>query len=183
MMPGDTTAQVPAQVQTAPPVSAVSVINMLRSTQQHHIMLSSMADQKASFLIGATVVTLTLVLGQWSREGQIHWPLVCLGAGCLLSGVFAALALLPRSQPVKPEALSFNPLFFGHFTEMDEQAYVAAIQRIIEQDRTIYDSMARDIHQMGMVLRYKKFFYLGWGYRCFITTLIATLLAAMIHFY
>ncbi len=45
------------------PPTAVSIINMLRSTQQHHVMLSSMADQKASFLIGASVVTTSLVLG------------------------------------------------------------------------------------------------------------------------
>lgn len=160
--------------------SPVSIINMLRSTQQHHIMLSSMADQKASFLVGASVVTLTLVLGQWAK-GDAMMPLLSLGIGSLVSAIFASLALLPRSRPPKSSGLAFNPLFFGHFTEMPEEEYVKVMGRIIEQDRTVYEAMIRDVQQMGMVLRHKKFFYLGWGYRCFVLTLLITLVIGLLH--
>lgn len=161
----------------------VSIINFLRSVQQHHITLSSMADQKASFLVGASVVTLTLVLGQWNKADQgMMLPLFSLGFGSLASAIFAALALYPRSKSTKVKGLSFNPLFFGHFTEMDEEEYIITMMRIIEHDRTIYEAMARDIHQMGKVLRHKKFFYLSVGYRCFVITLLITLVLCIIHF-
>lgn len=157
-----------------PPPTAVSIINMLRSAQQHHVMLSSMADQKASFLIGASVVTTSLVLGQWA-EGRMMTPLLCLGCGSLLCGVFAALALIPRSLPSKSSGLSFNPLFFGHFTAMEEREYIQTMMRLVEQDRAVYEAMVRDIYQMGQVLSRKKFRYLGLGYRCFLLTLLVTL--------
>ncbi len=161
-----------------PPSTAVSIINMLRSAQQHHVMLSSMADQKASFLIGASVVTSSLVLGQWA-EGRMMLPLLLLGLGSLLSGVCAALALIPRTRPGKGGGQSFNPLFFGHFTGMSEQDYLQTVMRLIEQDRAVYEAMARDIYQMGQVLHRKKFRYLGWGYRLFLVTLLATLGATL----
>lgn len=167
----------PAQPDSSP----VCVINLLRSTQQHHIMLSSMADQKASFLVGASVVTLTLVLGQWNKgESGLSMPLFTLGLGSLASAFFASLALLPRSKSVKKT--SFNPLFCGHFTDLSEDEYVKTITKTIQHDQTIYEAMARDIHQMGMVLVRKKFFYLGVGYRCFVLTLLITLAISVIHF-
>ena len=36
---------------------------MLRTAHQHHVHLSAMADQKAGFLIGGSVVLLGLVVG------------------------------------------------------------------------------------------------------------------------
>lgn len=152
---------------------------MLRSAQQHHVMLSSMADQKASFLIGASVVTLSIVLGHW-RDGNTVLPLVTLGLGSLLSATFAALALMPRgSRNQKDSLISFNPLFFGHFYEMAEADYVETMNRVIQSDKTVYEALVRDIYQMGQVLRRKKFYYLGLGYRCFVVTLVATFLTAI----
>lgn len=156
--------------------SPVSVINMLRSVQQHHVMLSSMADQKSSFLLGASVVTLTLILG----KPDTHGALLCLALGSLLSAIFAALALMPRSSRSKSRSLNFNPLFFGHFTDMSEEDYLKVMNQVITEDHRVFESMSRDIHQMGMVLRHKKFFYLALGYRCFILTLGVTLLVAVV---
>ncbi|TLD72695.1 hypothetical protein FEM03_01060 [Phragmitibacter flavus] len=166
--------ELPGPIPTASPVS---VINMLRSAQQHHIMLSSMADQKSSFLMGASVVTLTLILG----KSETSVALMCLALGALLSAIFAALALMPRSSrsKSKSQSLSFNPLFFGHFTDMGEEEYLKVMAKIIEEDRTVFEAMSRDMHQMGMVLRHKKFFYLSWGYRCFVVTLVITLVVAV----
>ena len=48
------------QLTTLPPRS--SVIYMLRNTQQHHVHLSAMADQKASILIGLILTFLTTLL-------------------------------------------------------------------------------------------------------------------------
>ncbi len=106
-------------------------------------------------------------------------PLLCLGLGSLFSGVFAVLTLIPRSGQAKSGKQAFNPLFFGHFTELEERDYIQTMMRLIEQDRAVYEAMARDIHQMGQVLRHKKFFYLALGYRCFLLTLLVTLAATI----
>jgi hypothetical protein len=36
--------------------------------------------------------------------------------------------------------------------------------------------MVRDVHQQGVLLKRKKYFWLGWAYRVFIVGLVLTLL-------
>ena len=163
----------------APP-SPVCVINMLRTTQQCHVTLVSMADRKASFLIGAAGITTSIVLAQWTK-GALLAPLLTLGVGMLIAAVFAALSLMPRLRPRATPGIAFNPLFCSHFADMPEEEYQAVMGRVMESDRSICEAMVRDIHQMGYLLHRKKFFYLGWGYRMFILTLLATLVAAVVE--
>jgi hypothetical protein len=58
-----------------------------------------------------------------------------------------------------------NNLFFGHFTALTEQEYVDRIHEILHSETSIHEAMARDIYQLGRVLRFRKYRYLGWSYR------------------
>src|SRR5688572_27248434 len=72
-----------------------SAIYLLRTTQQHHVQLSAMADQKASILMGAAFVVLTILVGQM-ENGGLSVAVVTLSVFSLLSALFAVLAVIPR---------------------------------------------------------------------------------------
>ncbi|MGB5723530.1 MAG: Pycsar system effector family protein [Parasphingorhabdus sp.] len=144
----------------------------LRTTQQHHVQLSLMADHKANMLIGATFIVFTLAIGQ-SRTGDISIPLMILAIAAFASAGLAAIAVMPAFTPRKDGPA--NLLFFGGFSSLSEEEF---IERLLSEEfrnqEMVYRAMLRDIYQMGIVLGRKKFRYLGWAYRVFLIGLTMT---------
>ncbi len=144
----------------------------LRTTQQHHVQLSLMADHKANMLIGATFIVFTLAIGQ-SRAGALSLPLMILAVSAFTAACLAAFAVMPSTKPRGDNPP--NMLFFGSFGDMSEEEYVdRLLDQEFESQETTYRAMLRDIYQMGVVLARKKYRYLGWAYRVFLTGLTVT---------
>ena len=153
------------------PVAAANAIHLLRTTQQHHAQLSAMADQKASILIGATFVVFTIIL----REGldqALSPALLVLAASAFVSASLGVMAILPSIQ-TKP-GQSPNYLFFGAFSHLSEEEFVAVLMPKLEDFDELAVAMIRDIYQLGMVLQVKKYRYLSYAYRVFFVGLVAT---------
>lgn len=150
-----------------------NAIHLVRTTQQINVQLSQMADQKASILMGATFVVFTISVSQASREG-LSLALFVLIAAAFLSAMLAVFAIMPSVKP-KPNT-STNILFFGYFTKMTEQDYVEDVLDRLESDETIYRTMLRDVYQNGQVLEHKKYKFLGYAYRAFLSGLVLTLI-------
>lgn len=151
----------------------------LRATQQHHVQLSQMADNKANMLLGATFIVFTLAIGQ-SDAGSLSLPLTILAIFAFTSALFAVLAVMPITTPLKSE--NRNMLFFGGFAGMEEGEYIhRVLTNEFENQEAVYRAMLRDIHQIGMVLSKKKFRYLSWAYRVFLLGLSLTLLSFLIE--
>lgn len=153
------------------PVS-VNGIHLVRTTQQIHVSLSQMADQKASILMGATFVIFTITIGQ-ARGSGAPLPLLILGAAAFFSAVCAVLAILPATHFRRKQA-PLNLLFFGSFTQLSEEEYLDQIASLVRSDEAIYRTMARDIYQNGVVLERKKYRLLGYAYRIFLVGLTAS---------
>jgi hypothetical protein len=153
------------------------MIYMLRTVQQHQVQLSNLADSKANTLISTSFVVLALVVGQMKASG-FSLPLVIIAATTLLCACFAVLAVLPRgvADRPSPEAREFNPLFFGHFANLELEDFVSRIEAIGTDSRGVHAAMARDIYSIGRLLHDKKYRYLRYSYRIFLTGLLATLL-------
>lgn len=154
-------------------------IYLLRTMQQQHMTLSAMADQKANMLLGVSSVVLALVVREGTLAG-LKPPLVILCITVFLSALCCLFAVLPATgarPPSGPQALPRNLLFFGAFTEMDEAQFQAEIRTLINSDEAIYAAMARDVYQQGLVLRAKKYRWLGHAYRIFIAGLLLTFAA------
>ena len=156
--------------------SRSSVVYMLRTAQQHHVQLSALADQKASILIGASLVVMTLLLGQFSI-GKVSLPLIILAGSTLISAFFAVLVVMPSvGKTLKGES---NPLFFGTFIHQSKEEFLNNITQLIESDESVYRAMMLDIYQMGTVLYAKKYRWLTYSYRTFLVGLILTALATV----
>ncbi len=149
-----------------------NAIHLVRTAQQINISLSQMADQKASILMGATFVVFTIGIGQ-ARGSGLTLPLGILVLSAFVSAVLAALAIIPAVRT--PPVADTNLLFFGAFTQLPEEAFVARLLGRLHDDDTILRTMLRDIYQNGQVLQGKKYRYLGLAYRAFLTGLALTL--------
>jgi hypothetical protein len=146
-------------------------IHVLRTTQQLHLTLSQMADQKASILMGATFVIFTIAIGQ-GHGAMPPLPLAVLGGFAFVSAILAMLVVLPSAGKGRGP---LNLLFFGSFTQLDENDYIDRMRAQIATDPAIVEMMARDIYQNGQVLRRKKYRLLGYAYRVFLVGLVASL--------
>lgn len=158
---------------------------LLRTTQQHHVALSSMADTKANIIITVSSIVLTLSLG---KMGGIttRTSLVVLAAFTLLALLLAILAVLPKYRPLRLRKgaslpAHFNLLFFGHFSELDEDRFQREIARSLAADGSVYRSMAHDIYSLGSYLAHHKYRYLRLSYLSFLTGFVLATVIEMVN--
>ena len=81
---------------TEPIQGRQTVDHVLRTVQQNTLQLSAMADQKASVVLGAAFVMATIVFGDLTGLEESNVETVMLAVTAVLSGVLAALAVMPR---------------------------------------------------------------------------------------
>ncbi len=163
----------PQPVESSVPVYPPNSIHLVRTVQQLTMTLSQMADQKASILMGATFVVFTVSIGQSART-EMPISLAVLALFAFISAVLAVTAVLPRVSP-RDATRHPNILFFGTFSHMEEDDFVAAVKMKLLTDDSIVDTMLRDIHQNGTMLARRKYHYLALAYRTFVIGLTLTL--------
>jgi hypothetical protein len=153
---------------------SVHAIHLVRTAIQANLTLSQMADQKASLLMGATFVVFTIAVGQAAR-GPVPLTLLVLAGFAFLSACCAVAAVLPSVRATSPAADGRrNLLFFGVFTQLDEDQFVEEVLDQLHADETVFRTMLRDVYQNGQVLQRKKYRLLGWAYRLFVGGLVLT---------
>lgn len=157
------------------PEYPVNAVHMLRTVQLAQLQLSAMADQKASLLMGAAFVIFTITVGK--AQGAIApLPLLILGAAAFISAILTIMAVLPATRQPKPSSNS-NLLFFGVFTQLPEEVFIDEVTQRLRTDDEIYRTMARDIHQAGLVLQRKKYRFLSLAYWALLAGLIGSAIA------
>jgi hypothetical protein len=144
---------------------------MLRTTQQHHVQLSLMADQKANILIASCSILLTFSFANFDRT-DLFWGFVALFLFSFMALVLAVLAVIPRlgsNLGGKP-----NLLFFGDFNALALDDYVDEMKQILDSDEAIYETILTDIHALGSAIQHRKYRYLAMSYRVFLAGIIAS---------
>lgn len=159
---------------------SVQAIHLVRTTQQINVTLSQMADAKASILMGATFVVFTISVGQASK-GPVPYALLVLALSAFLSAFCAVMAVMPSFRPPPRNPGQENILFFGVFAEGSEQDYADRVLDQLRSDETVFRTMLRDSYQNGVVLHRKKYRFLGYAYRIFLTGLTLTLITFLIE--
>jgi len=144
---------------------------LLRTAQQHHVALSSMADTKANILITLSSIVLTLSLGRLG-DPALRTSVLVLAAFTLAALLLAILAVLPRHRALKVDGdalpREFNLLFFGHFAELPRERFLAEIARAMKADGSVYLAMANDLYSIGWYLARRKYRYLRYSYLFFL---------------
>lgn len=179
----------PQPVKAAPSMPSPSgysnhAIHLVRTSVQTNLMLSQMADTKASILMGATFVVFTIAVGQ-ARGGEMPWSLAVLALFAFVSAMCAVFAVLPAvSTPTSAKLNDGKPnkLFFGYFTHMDEDAWADSVLAELHADETVFRTMLHDVYQNGQVLQRKKYRYLAYAYRSFMAGLVLTVVTFAVEF-
>jgi hypothetical protein len=172
-----------AESNSAPPARIIptDAIHFVRTVYSAQYQLSQMADQKASLLMGATFVIFSITVGQLKASGTAPTALLILGAAAFVSALLAVMAVLPSTKvPPKADGPG-NLLFFGAFTQISEEEFVARMLAMLPNLEEAYAAFAHDIYQNGSVLGRKKYRLLGYAYRVMLTGLIASFLALVLH--
>ncbi len=157
--------------------------NLLRTAQQHHVALSSMADTKANIIITVSSIVLTISMGHVG-DPELRPSVIVLGCFTLLALLLAILAVLPKYRPLKlrgdePLPAHFNLMFFGHFSELTRERYLVEMARALTPDGSPYHVWSNDIYSLGTYLRRYKYRYLRYSYLFFLTGFVlASLLQA-----
>lgn len=163
--------------QDKPKPMVPNAAHLVRTVMTNHVALSQMADQKANMVMGASFVVFTLAVGQ-ARAGTMLLPIAILAAGAFVAALCAILSVLPKVGSVPgPVGEDANILFFGVFTSLSEQQFCDRVVAYLDSDEAAYRAMLRDIYQNGQVLQNKKYRFLGYAYRAFLTGLVGSFAA------
>ncbi len=151
-----------------------NAVHLLRTVQLNSLRLSQMADQKASILMGATLLVFSISLSR-SLTGELPWSLTVLASVAFVSSLCAVKAVLPSLSQSLPPGVRRNKMFFGHFHDLDEAEWTDDVLSELHADEHVFRLMLHAIYQNGQVLQRRKYRFLAYAYRLLIVGLLATL--------
>lgn len=166
------------------------VETMFRTTYRTHVNLSSIADNKANFMLTINSIIIPIVLAnlvpKFSANSLLILPTCVLLAVCLTALVLAILATRPKVTQGRftredIDQKRANLLFFGNFYRMDIKDFHWGMMEMIKDSDFLYSSMTRDIYYLGVVLA-KKYQYLRWCYGVFMYGIIAAVILFVVTF-
>lgn len=144
--------------------------HLFKQTRQHHVMLSTMADQKANMLLTMASVVLTLSLPQLSNP-HYRLSVIALMLGCLLTLAIACYVVMPKLFIGKnATAMSErNLLFFADFQDLSFAEYRQEMEALLSAPARAYEAQLREIYGIGQYLAQKKYRFLRWAYVAFLS--------------
>ncbi len=155
------------------------VSDMFRTSYRTHVELSAIADNKSNIMISINGIIISIIIASISPKIDSNpWlllPTSILLITCMIALVYSILAALPR---VSNEHVSLddvrenrsNILYFGNFFKLSRQDYVTGLEELMANSELLYDTMARDLYGLGIVL-HKKFRLLRIAYSVFMVGL------------
>ena len=154
---------------------------MIRQTRVHHMTLSISADNKASMLMIASSVVLTLAARDMST-GQAHWPSILLTVFSLVSVTMAIIAAMPKiGLSFKKPPASRNLLFFSTFANLSYQQFLHEMEEVMSSPAKTYEMQLCEIYEMGVYLKRYKFRFVQAGYSIFLAGLFVSAMAWVVQ--
>jgi hypothetical protein len=163
---------------------------MFRTTYRVHMDLTALADSKANIMISINGLILSIILASIAPKIDANtWLLVPTSMvllSCLGAIIFAVLAARPRvnSRRISLEQVgsgNINLLFFGNYTQLTEDEFVAGMEKLVDQPDLLYSNMMRDLFGIGTVLS-RKFSLLRKSYTFFMIGLSVSVVAFIVVF-
>ena len=165
--------------------SSRSAVAVMQSTKDYHVHLTTLSDQKANIVIAAASIIISVCLSQiQSYSGAIGLALLILVGFTAVALMFAILSVSPivskKAKKMELDNPGFNPFFFGHYTDVQLPEFTDHMVGILKDQDTMYSEMIKDLYQMGMVLKKRKFKYLTYSYRIFFVGILISFVICII---
>ena len=151
------------------------VSDMFRTSYRTHVELSAIADNKSNMMISINGIIISITIAAISPKIDSNpWlllPTSILLITCTIALIYSILAARPRvsNEDVTLDdvrANRSNLLYFGNFFKLSRDDYVTGMEELMADSERLYDTMARDLHGLGIVLE-KKFRLLRIAYNVF----------------
>lgn len=167
------------------------VETMFRTTLSNHNNLSRTVDSKANILLSVNTILISLVFSnifpKLDSPANHHLiiPSAILMAFSVSAAVFAILSTLPKVAKAKAytqEEITkkkINLLFFGNFYKMPYDEYEVAMNDLIKDKTRVYNSMIKDLYNLGLVLQ-KKYHLLRIAYTIFMIGIVVAVISFFI---
>lgn len=148
---------------------------MIRQTRAHHVSLSSLADLKASVLLTTAALVVPLTLRLTSQAELRPAAFVMIGAS-LLTVLLAGYGTMPKFGVTRKrkEGGRLELLFFGDFTRLSYEEYLARMQAVMNDPSRVYEVQLRELYQLGSYLERAKYRYIRLAYVSFIGGVIVS---------
>ncbi|MDF1580298.1 MAG: DUF5706 domain-containing protein [Desulfuromonadales bacterium] len=144
--------------------------NALRANLEKHMTLNKMADAKASMVMTASSLIITVALAQFENLALL--TIVVLVTAGLISILLSILAIIPPWHVTDKT----NLFYFRSFAELTEDEFVAVFKETIASREKLYDAYLHEIYYLGKFRLTRKYALLRNG---MVVLLIGLLLAAM----
>lgn len=165
---------------------------MFRTTLNNHNNLSGMVDNKANILLSVNAiiisVSLTTIIPKLDNPSNAHLiiPTMILIISSVIAITFAILATRPSITNgsftrKEVEDKKVNLLFFGNFYKMSFEDYSWAMNELIKDKEYVYNSMIKDLYNLGIVLE-NKYRLLRIAYTFFMFGIIISVVAFLVAF-
>ncbi|PLX95147.1 MAG: hypothetical protein C0620_04605 [Desulfuromonas sp.] len=161
--------------ETPPILPRLLASNALRANLSKHMTLNQMADSKASMILTASSLIITITLTQYDRL-HLSTVLILAGAG-LLAILFSILAIIP---PLHASGET-NLFYFRSFAELDEETFNRQFKQTIADKDALYDAYLHEIYFLGKHRLTRKYRLIRDGLWCLLGGLIGATLSALIH--
>jgi hypothetical protein len=161
--------------ETSPILPRLLASNALRANLSKHMTLNQMADSKASMILTASSLIITITLTQYDRL-HLSTVLILAGAG-LLAILFSILAIIP---PLHASGET-NLFYFRSFAELDEETFNRQFKQTIADKDALYDAYLHEIYFLGKHRLTRKYRLIRDGLWCLLGGLIGATLSALIH--
>jgi len=166
------------------PEDRTAVDNIFRLNVSNQMRLNQMADQKANIMITVSAIVFSVTVAELDNPAM-KYPLMFFAICCIISLLCAIIAIIPNTDYPKDEdgnldktSPYFEPLYFGHFSQMDLEEYKESYAETLMTDDTIYDALANEMYTSGKTLSHVKYRWIRWSY----TSFLFGMLGAMVIF-
>ncbi len=151
--------------------------NALRANLTKHMTLNQMADQKASMIMTASSLMLTISLTQYDKLDFTVFVVLMLTGG--LAILFSIFAIIPALH-VKGV---LNLFYFRSFAQISEEEFKAAFKETIADKDKLYDAYLREIYYLGKYRLTRKYFWIRNGLWVLLAGLASSALLTSARFF
>ncbi|MBN1959014.1 MAG: hypothetical protein JXQ81_12380 [Desulfuromonadales bacterium] len=126
-----------------PLIPRLLATNALRANLSKHMDLNKMADSKASMIMTASSLVITITLTQYDKLDVVT-TLLLAGSG-LIAVIFSILAIIP---PLHVSDHT-NLFYFRSFSDLSEDEFKRQFRATITDREKLYDAYLHEIYFLG----------------------------------
>jgi hypothetical protein len=149
--------------------------NALRANLEKHMTLNRMADSKASMIITAASLIITITLTQY-KHMQLSTVMFLAGAG-ILALLFSIFAIFP---PLHASGVT-NLFYFRSFAKLTEEEFKHQFLEAINERNKLYDAYLHELYFLGKYRLTRKYALIRNGLLVLLGGLVGATISVLWH--